>query len=86
MKRNGNTSYYIYTDFISVEIITYKRAPMEYRPLCADFSDLILIFQYFLQRYLENLAYKDAFHDDLWFALGNVRLLSNFLHDFPIIK
>ncbi|XP_052694307.1 aminopeptidase Ey-like isoform X2 [Crassostrea angulata] len=30
-----------------------------------------------LKRYLKNLAYKAAFHDDLWFALGNQSAIEN---------
>nr|XP_022306251.1 aminopeptidase N-like isoform X1 [Crassostrea virginica] len=30
-----------------------------------------------LKKYLQNLAYKAAFHDDLWFALGNQSALEN---------
>ena len=33
----------------------------------------LYVFFLIVQKYLQNLAYKAAFHDDLWFALGNVR-------------
>ena len=33
----------------------------------------LYVFCLIVQNYLQNLAYKAAFHDDLWFALGNVR-------------